>query len=255
MDILTNKKKRLLKSNVLNQISYIEHAFSTRDFGNLGLHVGDIKYNVIENRKLFAEAVNINFNNIVSAKQVHGNNVVRVYMEDVGKGATDYENSIENCDALVTDIPKIPLFAFYADCVPIFLVDPIKKAIGIVHSGWKGTLYNIAGNTVDVFVKEFKSNPGDLIAVIGPYICKDCYEVSSDIIEKFKENGFIEKQEKNSNNIDLGNIIKNQLLNKGLKTIEQSTICTSCNLDLFFSHRKEQGETGRMAGIIMIKGD
>jgi hypothetical protein len=255
MDILTYRKKRLLKSKILRKISFVEHAFSTRDFGNLGLHVDDIKDNVIENRKVFAESVNIDFKTLVSAKQVHGNKVIRVKLENLGQGAIDYEKSIDNCDALITDIPKIPLFAFYADCVPIFLVDPVKKAVGIVHSGWKGTLNNIAGNTVDAFIKEFNSRPSDLIAVIAPYICKDCYEVSVEIIEQFKKSGYIEDTDYYISNLDLGNIINNQLLAKGLLKIENAEFCTSCNLDMFFSHRKENGKTGRMAGIIMIKGD
>lgn len=255
MDILTHNNKRLLKSNFLEQISFVEHAFSTRDFGNLGLHVGDIKENVIENRKLFAQSLGIDFNKLVSAKQVHGNNIIRVTIDDIGKGSKDYENSIENSDALITNVPGLPLFAFYADCVPIFIVDPINKCIGIVHSGWKGTLNNIAGNAIDAFIKEFSSHPSDLIAVIGPHICKACYEVSNDIINEFRESGYLEATDDSVNKLDLGYIINNQLLEKGLKNIEQVTYCTSCDLDMFYSHRKEHGKTGRIAGIIMIKGD
>ncbi len=255
MYILTYKNRRLLKSNVLEQINFVEHAFSTRDFGNLGLHVGDIKENVVANRRLFAESLDIDSNRLVSAKQVHGNNVVRVTLDDLGKGSTDYEKSIENTDALITNAPGLPLFAFYADCVPVFIVDPIKEAIGIIHSGWKGTLNNIAANTIDAFIKEFNSKPQDLIAVIGPYICKACYEVSNDIIEKFKGFGYIEETYNENNHLDLGNIINKQLLNKGLNKIEKAEYCTSCDLDMFYSHRKECGKTGRMAGIIMIKGD
>lgn len=254
MNILTYKNKRLLKCNVLEQISFVQHGFSTRDFGNLGLHIGDIKENVMENRQLFAESLDIDFKKLVSAKQVHGNNVVRVNMEDIGKGSTDYEESIENCDALITDVPNLPLFAFYADCVPIFIVDPDKKAIGLVHSGWKGTLNNIVGNVVDAFIKEFASHPSDLIAVIGPHICMECYEVSNDIIEKFRDDGYLVVTD-SVNQLDLGKIINSQLLDKGLKRIEQENCCTSCGLDMFYSHRKELGKTGRMAGIIMIKGD
>lgn len=255
MDILTYKNKRLLKSNSLEQIGFITHAFSTRDFGNLGLHVEDVKENVIENRKLFAQFLDIDFNNLVSAKQVHGNKITRVTIDDMGKGSIDYENSIENTDTLITNVPGLPLFAFYADCVPIFIVDPINKCIGIVHSGWKGTLNNIAGNAIDSFIKEFKSHPSDLIAVIGPHICKACYEVSNDIINKFRDSGYLEATDYSVNKLDLGYIINNQLLKKGLKNIEQVTNCTSCDLDMFYSHRKENGMTGRMAGIIMIKGD
>ncbi len=255
MQILTYKNKRLLKSKLLEQFSFVQHAFSTKDFGNLGLHVGDIKENVIKNRRLFAESIGIDSDKLVSAKQVHGNNVLRVTLDDLGNGSTEYEKSMDNTDALITNSPGLPLFAFYADCVPIFIVDPVQKAIGIVHSGWKGTLNNIAANTVDAFIKEFNSRPSDLIAVIGPYICKACYEVSVDIIEKFKESGYIKETYNENNHLDLGDIINKQFLNKGLKNIGKTKYCTSCDLDMFYSHRKEFGKTGRMAGIIMIKGD
>lgn len=255
MDIFTYEDKRLLKSKRVDNLDFIEHAFSTRDFGNLGLHVGDVSEHVLENRRKFAAALNIDYKDLVSSKQIHGDKIVRVNMDDVGKGATNYEKSIENCDGLITNIPNLPLFAFYADCVPVFLVDPVKKAIGIVHSGWKGTLYNISGNAIKAFIKEFKSRPKDIIAVIGPYICQGCYEVSDDIIKKFKESGFIEDADVFFNKLDLGNIIKKQLLDRGLVNIEKTEYCTSCNIDIFFSHRKENGKTGRMAGIIMIKGD
>lgn len=255
MNILNYKNKRLLKSDLIEQFSFIQYAFSTRDFGNLGLHVGDVQEKVIENRKLFADTLDIDYDKLVSAKQVHGINVTRVTLDDIGKGSKDYETSIDITDALITNNPDLPLFAFYADCVPIFIVDSVQKAIGIVHSGWKGTLDNIAGNTIDAFINEFHSKPKDLIAIIGPYICKNCYEVSDDIIKRFKDSGYVEDSEIFSNNLDLGNIIKNQLLDKGLVNIEKTEYCTSCSLDMFFSHRKENGKTGRMAGIIMIKGD
>ena len=255
MDIFTYNDKRLLKSKKIDDIDFIEHAFSTRDFGNLGLHVGDIREHVLENRDQFAKALKLNYKNLVSAKQIHGNKIARVSMSDIGKGATNYEFSIEDSDGLITDIPNLPLFAFYADCVPIFLVDPVNKAVGIVHSGWKGTLYNISGNAINAFIKEFNSRPKDIIATIGPYICQKCYEVSDDIIIKFKESGFIEDEDVLFNKLDLGNIIKKQLLDRGLENIEKTEYCTSCNIDMFFSHRKENGKTGRMAGIIMIKGD
>ena len=255
MDINTNEKGRLLKSEKLEEFNFIEHSFSTRDFGNQGLHVGDIKSEVLKNRSQFAKAININPKKLVSAQQVHGVNIVRVYKEDAGKGALDYQDSIKDCDALITSESDIPLFAFYADCVPIFIADPVKRSIGIVHSGWKGTLNNIAGKVIDAFIEEFDSDPVGIIAVIGPHICRDCYEVSDDIIDQMTNKGYIGSKFMKDNFLDLGEIVKNQLEEKGLINIELDDHCTSCNLDMFYSHRKENGKTGRMAGIIMLKGE
>ena len=253
MEIYLFDNKRILKSDMLNAINFIEHVFSTKDFGNQGLHVGDTKKDVLNNRMNLTKAININKNNLVSSEQVHGNSVKRVFIEDAGKGALEYGESLKNCDALITNTLNLPLFAFFADCVPIFLVDPIKKCIGIAHSGWKGTLNNIVGKTIDSFIKEFDSLPHNIIAVIGPYIKGKCYEVNSEIIELFTQAGYNKDKQIVGNNIDLGLIVQHQLRQKGLIKIELDNHCTSCDSSLFFSHRRELGITGRMAGIIMLK--
>ncbi len=255
MKLYLFEDKRILKSSKLNEFDFIDHVFSTRDFGNQGLHINDDRNHVLNNRKNLAKTIKVDYHNVIAAKQVHGSNSRCVYIDDIGKGALYYNESLDNCDALITNIPNLPLFAFYADCVPIFLVDPIKKCIGIVHSGWKGTLNNIIGNTIDNIILKFDSSPADIIAIIGPYIKGSCYEVSNEIIEQFTKLGYNKENQIIGNNIDLGLIIQHQLYNKGIYKIEIDDYCTSCNLDLFFSHRKEHGHSGRMAGIIMLKGE
>ncbi len=254
MDIVLFENKRMLKSSKLKNIEFIEHVFSTRDFGNQGLHVSDDINTVLNNRLNLAKSINIDFKKLVSAQQVHGTKVKRVYIEDIGKGSIRYEESLQNYDALITNVPELPLFAFYADCVPVFIVDPIKRCIAIVHSGWKGTLNNITENVINKMINEFNSDPTDLIAVIGPHINSSCYEVNDEIIKQFEIAGYDKDSQIKGRNLDLGLIIKNQLINKGLKNIEADNHCTGCDLNLFFSHRMENGQTGRMAGIIMIKG-
>lgn len=255
MDIVLYENKRMLISSKLQNIDFIKHIFATRDFGNQGLHVGDDKNDVLKNRMILANSIGVNYEDLISVQQVHGDKVKTITLDDLGKGAINYDDSLKGYDALITNIPKLPLFAFYADCVPIFIVDPVKKAIGIVHSGWKGTLLNISGNVIDNMIKEYKSEPKDLIAIIGPHIQSCCYEVSDEIINLFNSAGYNIGNQIIKNRLDLGLIVKNQLIKKGLKNIELDNHCTGCDLNLFFSHRKENGQTGRMAGIIVIKGD
>lgn len=256
MEVLKSKcNKRFLKSEILDDLGFVKHIFSTRDFGNQGLHVGDNREIVLSNRKKLSDELNVDSKTLVAAEQVHGTKVARVFKENIGRGALDYNDSLKGYDGLITNVPNVPLFAFFADCVPIFLADYDKKAIGIVHAGWKGTLGNIAGKSISSMKKEFGSNPKDIVAVIGPHIGVDCYEVSQDIIAIVQamdvdSNYFIK-----DNHIDLGLIIKWQLENIGLLNIELDDHCTSCNLDLFYSHRKESGKTGRMAGMILIEGE
>lgn len=253
MKILRNEYGRLLVSKIFDSLDFQKHAFSTRDFGNQGLHVGDEIEYVLQNRQKLTDSLGIDSKKIVTAQQVHGDKIARVYSKDTGRGALDYERSIKGCDGLITDEPGVPLFAFYADCVPVFLVDSNNKSIGIIHSGWKGTYLDISGKAVDAFIEEFSSSPINIRAVIGPHICKDCYEVSKDIVTQFEDKGYGDFIEKKRNHLDLGGIIKYQLEKKGVKEIEYDQNCTSCSSELFFSHRKESGKTGRMAGIIMIK--
>lgn len=243
--------RRYLESSLLNKYSNIRHIFSTRDYGNVGLHVGDEKSKVIKNRKNLASVLGVDVEKLTSGEQVHGTNIHIVKKEDVGKGALDYDNSIKNCDGLITNITDIPLFAFYADCTPIYLYDPLNKVIGILHGGWKGTLGNIVGKSVDIMKEYFNSKEEDLIYVIGPRISIDNYEVSREIIDRLDEMNLKKYPFVIDSSIDLGKINEELLRRKGIKNIEIDNHCT-CRDEMFFSHRCEEGNTGRMGGIITL---
>ena len=252
--MLVNKDingKRYLYSEDLIKFGKLKHLFSTRDYGNLGLHVPGLKRDVLQNRKEVCEAIAIDSSHLTSAKQVHGINIKMVVLEDRGRGSMDFEASIADCDGLITNIPNIPLFAFYADCTPIFIYDPDNEVIGILHAGWKGTLGNIAGKSVDILIELFNSKPEKLIYVIGPRIGMDNCEVGEDIILRCEELGMKKEPFVSNSKINLGEINKELLKRKGVKNIDLDQHCT-CADDMFFSYRCEKGKTGRMAGIIML---
>ncbi|MFT9488213.1 MAG: peptidoglycan editing factor PgeF [Tepidibacillus sp.] len=246
--------------------------FSTRQGGqskgnyrsmNLALHVGDDPTDVVANHQILARALGFSFDAWTSAEQVHGNNIKVVTLAERGKGRRIREDAIQDTDGLVTNIPDIVLTVYFADCVPIYFYDPIKQIIGLAHSGWKGTVLKIAEKMIQTFVDSFQSNVNDIQVAIGPAIGQCCYEVNDQVINPMQSSlQFIPPEmvidKKNGHfDLDLKKINKEILLEAGIlpENIEISSWCTNCNVDLFFSHRKEQGKTGRMAAWIGLRKD
>lgn len=245
----------------------VRHGFSTRlggvspepfDTLNLGLGTADRPEDVIENRARFGHALGLDASAIVVPKQVHGKNVVRVDSSFAGRGATSYDAGIDDCDAIITDTPGLTLALHYADCVPIFLLDPENRAIGMVHAGWKGTSLGIARAAVEAMTHEFGTDPGRLQAAIGPAICRFCFDVDADVAQEFfkafPHNERVMNQSGETKwRVDLK--MANQLLLTSSGVLESNIAvceeCTSCNRAEFFSHRRD-GETGRMAGWISL---
>ncbi len=251
MKVSKRNNKLYLHSELLDKNLNIKHIFSTVDFGNQGLHVGDIAEKVIENRKRLADFIEVDPSHLTSAKQVHGTNIKIVELEDRGKGAFDYEEAIDDCDGLITKMTYIPLFSFYADCTPIYLYDPVEKIIGILHAGWKGTLNNIAGKSVDLVVEKFNSKPENLIYIIGPAISLDNYEVSEEIIDQLADLKLDTLPFVKGSKISLAEINRENLKRKGVCQIEVDEHCTYKD-KTFFSYRRDGKFAGRMAAIIMI---
>ena len=181
---------------LLEKTGMVNHGFSTRIGGvsegvcssmNLSFARGDKEEAVRENFRRIAAALDVKVENMVFSKQTHTTNVRVVTEEDRGKGTVkplDYDQ----VDGLVTNIPGFCLATFYADCVPLFFVDPVQKAIGLSHSGWRGTVGKIGKITVETMRKEYGTDPADVLAAVGPSICQKCYEVSEDVIEQFRIN-------------------------------------------------------------------
>lgn len=251
----------------IENTNIIKHCFSTKKGGvstsvykSMNLHFReDKKENVVKNYKILCDLIDIDYTNIVFSSQVHEAKVYVASKNDIGKGLLK-QSDIYGYDAMITNEKDVALATFYADCVPIFIVDPIKRAIGIAHSGWKGTVKNIAKNTINEMKRVFGSEPSDLIVGIAPSIARCCFQVGGDVVQVFRESlpfcdkyiydDIIDKKYK----IDLQSIIKQSIINTGVleKNIEISGICTMCESDTFFSHRKMGNERGSLAGIISL---
>lgn len=245
------------------------HGISTRHGGvstgayaslNLGLHVSDEQAAVVENRRIFCKGLQVEPERTVTCQQVHGSNIVRVSKAEAGAGFADYETAIADTDALITNEVGLPLMLFFADCTPILLADPVHKAVGLAHGGWKGTVAAIAAQTVAMMRQEFGSRPEDLLAAIGPAIGPCCYAVGTEVAQQFRQafpdfQAQILREEDGEIKLDLWQANALQLQAAGLKPehIEVAGVCTACHNKQFFSYRADKGKTGRIAALICIR--
>jgi YfiH family protein len=235
---------------------------------NCGLHVGDDPARVVANRQRLADAIGVPFAAHTYAEQVHGTNVVVIESGQQGAGRGDRESALQDTDGLVTSEPGVSLNLMYADCVPLYFFDPVRRAFGIAHAGWKGTVGNIARSIVSRMVETFGTRPEDLLAAIGPSIGACCYEVDETVAGRVRS--VLDEIEASAGDraqtlqagrgpgkYQLSLQTMNRLLMRkaGILSsrIEVSTLCTGCGTDRFFSHRKEGGRTGRMAAWIALR--
>lgn len=245
----------------------IQHGISTRLGGrseapfaglNLGLHTGDVAAAVWHNRQLFCQAVGVSPDKAVTAEQVHGDVVQAVTAADAGRGARVYQEAIQGTDALITNEPGLPLLLFFADCVPVLIFDPVARAIGLSHAGWKGTVANIAQKTVLAMQRQYNTNPADCLVGIGPSIGPCCYEVDEAVLRKLQTNfscwDKLVTPHKDRWQLNLWEANREQLKAIGIpdRQITVSSVCTADNTAMFFSHRAENGRTGRIGAIISL---
>ncbi|MBC7326407.1 MAG: peptidoglycan editing factor PgeF [Moorella sp. (in: Bacteria)] len=228
---------------------------------NLGLHVGDAPGAVLANRGLLATALELPLRNWVIGEQVHNNRVALVDRRHAGRGAADLATALPGVDALVTGDPGISLVAFYADCVPLYLVDPLKRAVGLAHAGWKGTVLRIGSRVVARMAAAFNSKAGDLLAVIGPAIGPCCYQVDDRVAAMVEENlpwaaEVLAPDGPGHYRLDLPRSNYLELLAVGLKAehIAVAGLCTCCQAATFFSYRAAGGPTGRQAALLSLLG-
>ncbi|CAM4508636.1 hypothetical protein FHS16_003001 [Paenibacillus endophyticus] len=234
---------------------------------NLGLHVGDSQHDVIANRKRLTDAIGWSFESWTCAEQVHGNRVSQVTLAERGRGRDSMDDVIKDCDAIITDVPGVLLASFYADCVPLYFYDPQHHAVALAHAGWKGTVQQIAAETVQVMTDAYGTKPEHLKAAIGPSIGSCCYEVDGPVIQQVQQlleqlgvegessQKMLQRSIDGKANLDLKEINRQIMIKAGILPIhiELTEWCTGCRRDLFFSHRKEGGLTGRMASWIGIQ--
>ena len=259
-----------LSFRLLEDTKTVKHGFSTRLGGvsegcyaslNLSFTRGDEEACVQENFRRIAKAIGVSCEDMVLSRQTHTTNVRKVTETDRGSGIL-HPAAYTDVDGLITDIPGICLVTSFADCVPLYFVDPVRKAIGLTHSGWRGTVGKIGKITVEKMQKEFGSDPKNIVAAVGPSICQDCYEVSEEVIERIRENfepslgeKFFYRKQNGHYQLDLWKMNEEIFLEAGIlpEHIAVTNACTHCNPKIFYSHRAMGEQRGNLCAFLALK--
>ena len=254
----------------LEETGLVVNGFSTRLGGaskgkyatmNFAWNKGDDPADVLENYTRMAKALGVDRDRMVASQQTHTTNVRLVTEEDAGKGIVK-ERDYTDVDGLITNIPGITLVTFYADCVPLYFVDPVHHAIGLSHSGWRGTVHRMGRVTLKAMKETFGTKPEDVICAIGPSICQSCFEVGGEVVEEFQKefDPFYWKElfyakENGKYQLDLWKANEIVLLEAGIQKekLQITDICTRCNPEYLFSHRIMGNERGNLAAFLGIR--
>lgn len=242
----------------------VNHGFSTRLGGvsrgewstmNISTTRGDDPEHIRKNRELIAQAIGVSAGDFTYTNQTHTTKVAVVREKDRGK-------QFKETDGMVTNVPGICLVTFYADCVPLYFVDPVKRVIGLSHSGWRGTVGKMGKVTVETMTERYGSKPADILAAIGPSICQSCYEVSEDVAQQFRK-AFHDtlhpllfyRKENGKYQLDLWEANRQALLEAGIKKehMAVTNLCTHCNPDILFSHRAAGSRRGNLSAFLALK--
>jgi YfiH family protein len=227
---------------------------------NLGMRTDDDYDAVVDNRAQLSLITNAFPDLLTFGSQVHGSNVAVVTGDLIGCGAGDADGAIPDTDALVTNIPDVPLVVLVADCCPVAFLDPVAGAVGIAHAGWRGTAAGIAAATIDTMTREFGSRPADIIAGVGPSIGPCCYEVGEEVVDQMAAaypdlvGRVFDRTRGAKPYFNLWQANRSIVIGAGVpdSNIETAGICTVCHKDTFFSHRADGGTTGRFGALIML---
>ncbi len=236
------------------------HAVATRHGGvsrgpfaslNMSRSVGDAPEAAWVNRERFCRAAGVRHEELVTCGLVHGTRALPVGLAQRG-------GFFPATDALLTDVPDVPLLLCFADCVPIILYDPARRAVALVHAGWRGTLAGIATSAVSQMAITYGSRPADLRAAIGPAIGPCCYEVGPEVVERVQATfsdaaSLLSDDHGGRARFDLWEANRRQLLAAGVEQVEVAGLCTACHRDEFFSHRGDGGRTGRFGVVVMLR--
>ena len=250
---------------LLEKTGIVRHLFSTRLGGvsegiyssmNLSFTRGDREEAVLENHKRIADVLGCDIGDMTASHQTHTTNIRKITGADRGKGISR-ERDYEDVDGLMTDEAGIVLVTYYADCVPLYFVDPVHRAIGLAHSGWRGTVDKMGACMVQAMHDAFGSRPGELYAAIGPSICRDCYEVGEDVALQFKDmGGTAVLQGKTPGKYRLDLWLANEIIleQAGIpkQQIAVTDLCTCHNSTYLFSHRASGGKRGNLGAFLML---
>lgn len=249
---------------LFEETEIVKHGFSTRLGGvstgcwssmNISTTRGDAPEHVAKNRELIARAIGVCEEDFTYTHQTHTTNVAVVEASDKGK-------HFAQTDGMITDVPGICLVTFYADCVPLYFVDPVKRVIGLSHSGWRGTVGKMGKVTVEKMAEVYGAKPENILAAVGPSICQDCYEVSEDVICQFRavfsEELFpvlFYRKENGKYQLNLWEANRQVLLEAGVKEehMAVTNLCTHCNPEILFSHRASGNRRGNLSAFLALK--
>ena len=270
MNVRKNKGVTYLTWPEFEKIPGFVHGFSTRLGGvsegiyssmNLSFTRGDKEEAVRENYNRISAALGFSPEDIVTSDQTHTANVRVITAEDRGNVITK-PRPYTDVDGMITNVPGLVLATFYADCVPLYFADPVHKAVGLSHSGWRGTAAGIGAVTVKELQKHYGTRPEDIYAAVGPSICQDCYEVSEDVILEFQKTFSRElwkdifyRKENGKYQLNLWEANRQILLGAGIlpEHISMPNLCTCCNPEFLYSHRASQGKRGNLGAFLGIK--
>jgi polyphenol oxidase len=269
MEMIIDREAPFYIFKSLKKYSQIKQFVTTRYGGvsqgayesfNLGFGTDDAPEDILENRKILARSVGIPLESFVMLNQVHGTKVAVVTSDMKGQGAFDRVSAIRETDAAISNEPGVCLFVMSADCVSLLFYDPVKQAIGAAHAGWRGTVQQIASETVKKMQETYGCKPSDIRVAIGPSIGPCCYDIGAEVIDATLRHlgttkPYIQFNEKDSlPYFNLWETNKLQLLNAGVKksNIEVAKVCTRCDHNYYFSSRYDQGLTGRFGAGIML---
>ena len=261
-------KVEYLTFPLLEKTGIVRHLFSTRSGGvsegiyssmNFSYTRGDDKNAVDENYRRIAKVLGCEVSDIVCTDQTHTTNIRVVGEADKGKGIL-FPKDYTDIDGLITNEEGIVLATFYADCVPLFFVDTKRRAIGLSHSGWRGTVSRMGAHTIAEMGRVYGTKPEDVVAAIGPSICRDCYEVSEDVAEAFlrefskpgQDKEILDEKGGGKYQLDLWRANQIILTEAGVRpeNIQVTDICTCCNPEYLFSHRASQGKRGNLGAFL-----
>lgn len=272
MEIRQYGKVPYLTFPLLEKTGLVRHLFSTREGGvstgiyasmNVSYSRGDNKEAVDENFRRIAEIFGSTSDKMVCSRQTHTTNIRRVTKADCGKGVVR-ETDYEDVDGLITDEPGIILCTFYADCVPLYFVDTKHRAIGLSHSGWRGTVGRMGELTIKAMREAFNTRAEDVTAAIGPSICQDCYEVGEEVADVFRVSfpddwkGILKDGVKEGKyQLDLQEANRIVLEDAGVPSgqIAVTDLCTCCNSRVLFSHRGSGGKRGNLGAFLELKDE
>ncbi len=256
---------------LLENTGMVRHGFSTRlggvssgEFESMNFNTtrGDSLDHVEENFRRFCGAIGCDWDLAVMSHQTHTVNVEKVTADMVTKGRSFWEKKpFTHVDGLVTDVPGAVLITSYADCVPLYFLDPVKKVIGLSHSGWRGTVERMGAVTVAKMQKEYGCDPADILACVGPSICQDCYEIGPEVAEEFykafteeEAEQILVKNQTGRYQLDLWKANALILEGAGIRREHMAitNVCTCCNPDLLFSHRYTKGKRGNLSAFLSL---